>query len=44
LSNGLVHVCLQVRITVLGALKAPLPRDALRTVYLCDDGKGGAPW
>jgi hypothetical protein len=24
---------------VLGALKAPLPKDTIRTVYLCDDGK-----
>ncbi|KIY99598.1 hypothetical protein MNEG_8360 [Monoraphidium neglectum] len=28
-----------VKITVLGAVKAPLPRNTLRTVYLCDDGK-----
>lgn len=28
-----------VKETVLGALKAPLPKDTLRTVYLCDDGK-----
>jgi hypothetical protein len=28
-----------VRTTVLGAVKAPLPRNTLRTVYLCDDGK-----
>jgi len=28
-----------VKLTVLGALKAPLPRNTLRTVYLCDDGK-----
>jgi cellulose synthase/poly-beta-1,6-N-acetylglucosamine synthase-like glycosyltransferase len=30
-----------VRLTVLGAVKAPLPRNTLRTVYLCDDGKVG---
>jgi hypothetical protein len=28
-----------VKETVLGALKAALPKDTLRTVYLCDDGK-----
>ena len=28
-----------VKLTVLGAVKAPLPRNTLRTVYLCDDGK-----
>jgi len=28
-----------VKLTVLGALKAPLPKNTLRTVYLCDDGK-----
>lgn len=28
-----------VKLTVLGALKAPLPKDTVRTVYLCDDGK-----
>jgi cellulose synthase/poly-beta-1,6-N-acetylglucosamine synthase-like glycosyltransferase len=28
-----------VKETVLGALKAPLPKDTLRSVYLCDDGK-----
>jgi cellulose synthase/poly-beta-1,6-N-acetylglucosamine synthase-like glycosyltransferase len=28
-----------VKTTVLGAVKAPLPRNTLRTVYLCDDGK-----
>ena len=31
-----------VKITVLGALKAPLPRNTLRTVYLCDDGRDPA--
>jgi cellulose synthase/poly-beta-1,6-N-acetylglucosamine synthase-like glycosyltransferase len=31
-----------VKLTVLGALKAPLPKDTLRTVYLCDDGKDPA--
>jgi cellulose synthase/poly-beta-1,6-N-acetylglucosamine synthase-like glycosyltransferase len=31
--------CELVKLTVLGALKAPLPKDTLRTVYLCDDGK-----
>ncbi|GBF97993.1 six-hairpin glycosidase [Raphidocelis subcapitata] len=31
-----------VRTTVLGAVKAPLPRNTLRTVYLCDDGKDPA--
>jgi cellulose synthase/poly-beta-1,6-N-acetylglucosamine synthase-like glycosyltransferase len=30
-----------VKVTVLGAVKAPLPRNTLRTVYLCDDGKVG---
>jgi hypothetical protein len=33
-----------VKITVLGAVKAPLPRNTLRTVYLCDDGKVGCRW
>jgi cellulose synthase/poly-beta-1,6-N-acetylglucosamine synthase-like glycosyltransferase len=28
-----------VKETVLGALAAALPKDTLRTVYLCDDGK-----
>jgi cellulose synthase/poly-beta-1,6-N-acetylglucosamine synthase-like glycosyltransferase len=28
-----------VKETVLGALKAPLPKDTLCMVYLCDDGK-----
>ena len=32
-----------VKITVLGAVKAPLPRNTLRTVYLCDDGKVRRP-
>lgn len=31
--------CELVKITVLGALKAPLPKNTIRTVYLCDDGK-----
>lgn len=31
--------CELVKLTVLGALKAPLPKDTIRTVYLCDDGK-----
>ena len=31
-----------VKLTTLGALKAPLPKDTLRTVYLCDDGKDPA--
>jgi cellulose synthase/poly-beta-1,6-N-acetylglucosamine synthase-like glycosyltransferase len=34
--------CELVKLTVLGALKAPLPKDTLRTVYLCDDGKDPA--
>ena len=28
-----------VKLTALGALKAPLPKNCIRTVYLCDDGK-----
>ena len=32
----------RVGLTVLGAVKAPLPRNTLRTVYLCDDGKVGS--
>ncbi len=31
-----------VRKTVLGALNAALPKDTIRTVYLCDDGKDPA--
>jgi cellulose synthase/poly-beta-1,6-N-acetylglucosamine synthase-like glycosyltransferase len=31
-----------VKLTCLGALKAPLPKNTVRTVYLCDDGKDPA--
>jgi len=31
-----------VRHTVLGALRAPLPKNTLKTVYVCDDGKDPA--
>jgi hypothetical protein len=31
-----------VRHTVMGALRAPLPKNTLKTVYVCDDGKDPA--